>query len=132
MTNNSLEQNPEQSRTLSVNDDHQIHDETRPPGSEDCPKLHNGPRAISPGAETMEGENSQMQSPKPLHLRSDKDLESALAATIKSVEPSYNDNLAALTYRQQRRLTIWATCLITASVIVSIMTLTLTLYSRLT
>ena len=37
MTDNPLEQNPEQSRTLSVNDDHQIHDETRPPGSEDCP-----------------------------------------------------------------------------------------------
>ena len=27
MTDNSLEQNPEQSRTLSVNDDHQIHDD---------------------------------------------------------------------------------------------------------
>ena len=46
------------------------------------------------------------------------------------LEPSYNDYLAALTYRRQRRLTIWATCLITASVIVSIITLTLTLYSR--
>ena len=73
-----------------------------------------------------------MQSPKPLHLRSDKDLESALATKIKNLPPSYNDYLAALTYRQQRRLTIWAACAITASVIVSIITLTLTLYSRLT
>ena len=46
MTDNSLEQNPEQSRTLSVNDDHQIHDETRPPGSEDCPKLTNCTTAL--------------------------------------------------------------------------------------